>query len=145
MPSYLRSFCALSHGRASCDLSGATTHCIRLMHRLPWQSIPEIRRDTSKVMYAIIAQLQRWGVDFRMTPQPVHLESRVTEVTGEAQRLLGESDSRQDEFGELRRNRTMSLHRQETLGSGPWHSVLRSGAVTAPAFWQMKTGEPFHG
>ena len=27
VPSYLRSFCALSSGRATCDLSGGTTHC----------------------------------------------------------------------------------------------------------------------
>ena len=30
---------------------------IRLMHRQPWQSIPEIRRDTSRVMYSLLG---RW-------------------------------------------------------------------------------------
>ncbi|CAK9058015.1 unnamed protein product [Durusdinium trenchii] len=75
VPSYLRSFCNLSHGRATCDLAGGTSHCIRLMHRQPWQSIPEIRRDTSRFMYSLMGELKRWGMDFRMTPQPVHLEN----------------------------------------------------------------------
>ena len=30
---------------------------IRLMHRQPWQSIPEIRRDTSRVMYSLLGCL----------------------------------------------------------------------------------------
>ena len=27
VPSYVRSFCAVNHGRATCDLAGVTTHC----------------------------------------------------------------------------------------------------------------------
>lgn len=101
VPSYLRSFCALSGGRATCDLSGGTAHCIRLMHRQPWQSIPEIRRDTSRVMYSLLGQLKKWGLDFRMTPQPVHLETRSFEA-------------HEEEIAELRRGRSQSFMRQES-------------------------------
>ncbi|CAJ1393916.1 unnamed protein product [Effrenium voratum] len=80
VPSYVRSFCAVNHGRATCDLAGVTTHCIRLMHRLPWQSIPEIRKDTTRVMYKLLGEIRSWGVDFRQTPLPVHLESRLPQA-----------------------------------------------------------------
>lgn len=41
------------------------------MHRLPWQSIPEIRRDTSKVMYALVgtrAASKRGAMSLRPAP-----------------------------------------------------------------------------
>jgi len=121
VPSYLRSFCALSHGRATCDLSGGTTHCIRLMHRQPWQSIPEIRRDTSRVMYSLLGQLRKWGLDFRMTPQPVHLESNL----GPDAQGLSEEEIAQD----LQRARSVSLPRGE------------SGVLAAPNFWKRTSTE----
>eukprot|EP00418_Pyrodinium_bahamense_P084329 CAMPEP_0179070116 /NCGR_PEP_ID=MMETSP0796-20121207/30855_1 /TAXON_ID=73915 /ORGANISM="Pyrodinium bahamense, Strain pbaha01" /LENGTH=780 /DNA_ID=CAMNT_0020767199 /DNA_START=45 /DNA_END=2389 /DNA_ORIENTATION=+ len=74
VPTYLRSFTPIANGRTQCDLSGAVTHRFRLMHRKPWQHIREIRNDTTNVLYALIEEMRRLGLDFRLPAQPVHLE-----------------------------------------------------------------------
>uniref|UniRef100_A0A7S4Q3J3 Mechanosensitive ion channel protein n=1 Tax=Alexandrium monilatum TaxID=311494 RepID=A0A7S4Q3J3_9DINO len=74
VPTYLRSFTPVESGHAHCDLSGAVTHRFRLMHRRPWQDIREIRNDATSVLYAVLEEMRRIGIDFRLSSQPVHLE-----------------------------------------------------------------------
>ncbi|CAE7229603.1 MSL10 [Symbiodinium necroappetens] len=89
VPSYVRSFSPVERGRASCDLAGAVTHCVRIMHRQPWQNIRDIRRDTTELMYKILGQLHSWGVDFRNTPQPVHIETNVSKEEADGSEKVG--------------------------------------------------------
>jgi len=91
VPSYVRSFSPVERGRANCDLAGAVTHCVRIMHRQPWQNIRDIRRDTTELMYKILGQLHSWGVDFRNTPQPVHIETNVSKEEADGSDKVGAS------------------------------------------------------
>jgi len=61
------------------------------MHRQPWQNIRDIRRDTTELMYKILGQLHSWGVDFRNTPQPVHIETNVSKEEADGSDKVGAS------------------------------------------------------
>lgn len=49
------------------------------MHHSPWQNIRAIRQDTTALMYALLGEMRRLQLDFRLTPQPVHIESPEVE------------------------------------------------------------------
>lgn len=74
VPSYLRSFSPIEGGIAGCDLSGSVTHRFRLMHRKPWQHIGSIRQDVTRLLLAMLDEMRRLDLDFRLPTQPVQLE-----------------------------------------------------------------------
>lgn len=74
VPTYLRSFTSIEDGYTHCDLSGGVTYRFRLMHRKSWQYIREIRHDATSVLYAVLEEMRRIGLDFRLTSKPVQVE-----------------------------------------------------------------------
>lgn len=80
VPTYFRSFAPVVMGVVSCDLSGFVAHRFRLMHHLAWQNIKEIREDSSKLLYELLGEMRRIGIDFRTPVLPVQLEHIATDV-----------------------------------------------------------------